>query len=90
MCAVSMVMDGKFDDWYRRYSVPAGPDWTVPLPPPPVVPLPTPLEVEEFRRLLERAREYDRRNGEPDCEMDEKRRKLKSLAEQLGVEIDFV
>lgn len=56
----------------------------------PTVPLPTQEEVDEFRRLLERAREYDRKNNEPDCEMEEKRQKLLKIAEELGVKIDFV
>jgi hypothetical protein len=47
-------------------------------------------ELEEFRQLLERAREYDRRNNEPDCELDSKRQALKNIAKQLGVEIAFL
>ena len=47
-------------------------------------------EIEEFRKLLERAREYDRRNGEPDCELDEKRQAILAIAKQLGVEISFL
>jgi protein tyrosine phosphatase (PTP) superfamily phosphohydrolase (DUF442 family) len=50
----------------------------------------TQAEVDEFRRLLERAREYDRRNQEPDCEQQEKREALKKIADQLGVDISFV
>jgi hypothetical protein len=80
VCAVSMVMDSKADDWSRRY-------WQAPPAP---VPLPTPQEVEEFRRLLDRAREYDRRTGQERCELEEKRRRLRDMAEDLGVKIDFV
>lgn len=46
-------------------------------------------EVEEFRRLLDRAREYDRKHSQPECEMAEKKRKLLKLAEDLGVRINF-
>lgn len=63
----------------------------------PVVPAPkkpfrpvSPEEVEEFRELLRRARKYDKRNNEPDCEMEEKRERLRAIAKELGVEIDFV
>ena len=92
MCVVSMVMDHYWDKW--RYikptpweyppSTPPVPDW--PPPPPPI----TPEEIEEFRKLLERAREYDKRNNEPDCELQEKKDRLLKLADELGIKIDFV
>jgi hypothetical protein len=50
----------------------------------------TSLEVEEFRKLLERAREYDKKHNEPDCELSEKKEKLLALAKELGVEINFL
>lgn len=43
-------------------------------------------EVAEFRRLLDRAREYDARNNEPDCEVEDKKRRLLDLARELGIE----
>lgn len=52
--------------------------------------LPTQAEIDEFRRLLERAREYDIKNNEPNCEMEEKRKKIKDLADELGIKIDFI
>ena len=102
MCVVSMVMDHKYDEWYRKYCPPQPiqPLPTIPIQPLPTIPfvpvpvpvpaLPTKEEIDEFRRLLERARAYDKRNNEPDCELVEKRQKLLKLAEQLGVKIDFV
>jgi hypothetical protein len=75
MCVVSMVMDHYLDKW---------------RPPAPPYPMPTPAELEEFRRLLERAREYDRAHGQPDCGLEEKRRRVRELAESLGVKVDFV
>jgi hypothetical protein len=96
MCVVSMVMDHQWDEWNRRYPRPfqppvINPFAPLPIPAPvPVLPPPTPEEIAEFRRLLERAREYDRRNNEPDCELAEKRQRLKDLAKELGVAIDFV
>lgn len=90
MCTVSMVMDHYGDGWRRQYW-PTGPQ-TGPFNPSiiPPIGMPTQREVDEFRRLLERAREYDRRNGEPDCELDEKRQMLKQMAAALGVDISFV
>jgi hypothetical protein len=43
-----------------------------------------------FRDLLKRAREYDKRMNQPDCELDDKRKELRKLAKKLGVEIAFV
>jgi hypothetical protein len=85
MCVVSMVMDHYWDKW-QPYIAPLEnkPNWT-----PPIAPV-DPKEIEEFRKLLERAREYDRKNNEPDCELAEKRQKLLDLAKQLGVEIKFL
>jgi hypothetical protein len=97
MCVVSMVMDHFHDKWAPR--VPTWPTIPSPqpvplpyVPAPPAVPFPgiTPEEIQELRDLLERAREYDRRNSEPDCELDSKKDALKKLAKALGVEIDFL
>lgn len=84
MCSVSMIMDHKYDEWMRRYETPIFPTIQ------PQVELPTQEEVDEFRRLLERARQYDREHNQPDCELDEKRQKIRDLAEQLGVNVEFV
>lgn len=40
--------------------------------------------------LLERARQYDIDNNEPDCELQEKKQRILDFAEELGVEIDFL
>ena len=83
MCVVSMVMDHYWDRWYPRVIDPPIYTYTP-------VPAITQEEVDEFRRLLERAREYDKRNNEPDCELDSKKAKVKDLADKLGVKIDFL
>ena len=96
MCVVSMIMDHYYDKW-QPYN-PYVPPYIVPGVPPyvpyvaPATPsrLPTDDEIEEFRKLLERAREYDKKNNEPDCELQEKKDKLLKLAEELGVKIDFL
>jgi hypothetical protein len=97
MCVVSMVIDHYTDEWdRRRYPPSTSPIWPPqqyepwPLLEPYPAPTVTPQEIEEFKRLLDRAREYDRKNNEPDCELEDKRKKLKDLAKELGVEIDFV
>lgn len=80
-----MIMDHQYDKWYTYL---------------PLNPLVQPVdrikkditqeEIDEFRRLLERAKEYDKRNNEPNCELSEKKQKLLDLAKELGVEIDFI
>ncbi len=86
MCVMSMVMDHYSDKW-QRVTLPL-----TPVPSPLVIPASpiTPQEVDEFRQLLERAREYDRKHGEPECELQEKRDRIKKLADELGVDVSFV
>lgn len=91
MCVYSMIVDSKTDDWFRRYWPEHNPLPPYQFPPPKEGPsLPTQDELDEFKRLLERAREYDRENNQPDCPEEEKRKLLKEMAKQLGVEIEFV
>ena len=87
MCVVSMVMDHYSDMWQWRLTHPS-PSYTF-IPNEPGV---SPKEIEEFRQLLDRARKYDKQYNEPDCELDEKREKVKALAKQLGIEdqINFI
>lgn len=42
-------------------------------------------EINEFRQLMERAREYDKRNSEPHCEDGEKIVQLKRVLNDLKV-----
>ncbi len=54
------------------------------------VQMPSQGEIDEFRRLLEKAREYDKRTGQPECELDEKKAQVRALAKELGVEVAFL
>jgi len=90
MCVVSMIMDhfhNKWDKltWPHKEIYPWQPQLS-----PLDIQLPSKEEIEEFRKLLERAREYDKRNSEPDCELEEKKQKIRDLAKELGIEIDFI
>lgn len=91
MCTVSMVMDHQIGIWPQRRPEIFPPDqmqsW-------PVMPAVTReefdtlrREVEDLRSLLIRAKEYDRRNNEPDCEVDEKMAILKKVAGALGIDV---
>lgn len=45
-------------------------------------------DVEEMKEMLKRAKEYDDRNGEPDCEVDEKINLLRKVAKLVGIDLD--
>ncbi len=47
-------------------------------------------EVEELKNLLKLGKEYDKKNNEPDCEMEEKLDMLRKLAKMVGVDIEEV
>jgi len=47
-------------------------------------------EVAEMKELLKRAKEYDERTGQPDCEIDEKMDLLRKVAKLVGVDLDDV
>jgi len=84
-----MIMDHYDDKWNKKIQEPK----TIPFVPytqPVGQPHITPEEIEEFRTLLERAREYDKRNNEPECEMESKKKRILDLAKELGVEINFL
>lgn len=83
MCVVSMI----YDHYYDKFR-----EWNDRLTPPTylLAPMPTQAEIDEFRKLLDRAREYDRKHNQPDCELEEKKQKLLKLAKDLGIDISFV
>lgn len=85
MCVYSMIMDHYDDKWRRLVQSPSPVIQLQPIPPA----MPSQEEIDEFHRLLERAREYDRKHNQPDCELEEKKRKLQKLADELGIEINF-
>lgn len=84
MCVVSMVMDH-----YRERWEPLRRQWPTFTPNTNTEPAISDEEIREFRKLLDRARKYDKENGEPDCELDEKKAALKAIADKLGIDISF-
>ena len=88
MCVISMIGDHYRDRW-----VPEPKTWTNVVLTPPVSREEfdkLKAEVEEMKKLLKRAKEYDERNGEPECEIDEKMDLLRKVAEMVGVSLDDV
>ena len=47
-------------------------------------------EVMEMKALLIRAKEYDEKNNEPNCEIEEKMAMLRKFADAVGVDLDSV
>ncbi len=47
-------------------------------------------EVEELKKLLIAAKEFDAKTGQPECHMDEKVALIKRIAELVGVNMDDV
>lgn len=100
MCTVSNIGSGWGGTFPGRYP------WIqpyVPTAPAPVMPIPVSIpgvskdefdrlkrEVEELRKLLAVAKEFDKATGQPDCEMDEKIALLKRVAEYVGVDLGDV
>lgn len=94
LCAYSMIADHYFEKWsqppYQPTFIP------LPYPVPNEVPgdyvkprIPSQEEIDEFYKLLERARKYDEENNQKDCELEDKKKKLLDLAKELGIEINF-
>lgn len=86
MCVVSMIQEHYTDKWNNP------PGWTgtgtqtiqfVPA-------VPSAEEVAEFRKLLTRAREYDKKYSQPDCELEAKKELLRTMAEKWGIDISFI
>lgn len=100
MCVYSMIADHFHDKWttppykWPFDQPPQQPQPIVPVPYP--MPLPIPMsrpitqeEVDELRRLLEKAKKYDEETGQKDCEIEEKKDKLRKLADEFGIPIVF-
>ena len=100
MCTYSMIVDHYRDKWWPGYPNPVPPQWTPwknPDPwPPQTLPIPKPdpeelkRQVEEFKKLLERARKYDKDNKEPDCDLEIKKKALRELAKLWDIDISFI
>lgn len=102
MCAYSMIVDHFHDKWQRKippaYQEPCSPPLPNPYPrpipgawpmPKPLQPYPTKEELEDLVELLKKAKEYDTSTGQKECELEEKKERLRKLAKTLGVEIEF-
>lgn len=88
MCAVSMVGDLYKEKWQRDL-----PNITRIITTPEVSRREfnaLKKEVKEMKELLKKAKEYDAKTGQPDCEMEDKVEILKKIAEMVGVDLNDV
>lgn len=97
MCVVSMIGDHAKEVWPKRY-----PWFGQPYLPQGIAPDVSPRapsqaefdqlkrEVENLKELLIRAKKYDEQNDEPACEMEDKVKFLRMVAESVGVNLDEV
>lgn len=91
MCVVSMVGDYYGDKWRQPYQ---------PYIQPITITHPPEISKEEFEKLkkevlemkelLKRAKAYDEKNNEPDCEIDDKMDFLRKVAKLVGIDLDDV
>lgn len=88
MCVVSFVGDHFQDKWepYKPYII------TNPIPFGPSQQEFDKLkkEVEEMKTLLKKAKIYDEKNNEPNCEIEDKMNFLREVAKLVGIDLDDV
>lgn len=90
MCVVSMVGDHYSDKWEGLKYWPLGTNYSVYDGPTRVEFNTLKKEVEEMKILLKKAMEYDKKNNEPACEMEEKVAVLKKIAALVGVDLSEI
>lgn len=102
MCVFSMVGDhytGKWQDYFPGIPAPGGAGGTGQPSAAPLTPvLPASAaeldalrkEVLEMKELLRKAKLYDEKNGEKDCEKEEKIHILKKMAEVFGISMEDI
>lgn len=99
MCVVSMTADHFRDRWQKLpYKITKPDDISFPWPKTIQTPrAPTQQEfddlkkeVEILKELLKAAKEYDKKNNEPDCEIEEKMEFLRQAAKVVGIDLNDV
>jgi len=102
MCVVSMIAD-HYRDKFTPYPYPGWPSFpndtpvidNITIGTSTFEPMVTKKEFDELKRkvdemveLLKRAKEYDKKNNEPDCEVEDKMDLLRRVAKAVGVDLD--
>lgn len=98
-----MVIDHYRDKWIPSYPgtlpIPSYPQ-PIPMPSypgggtggywPPTPPADIKKQLEEFKALLARAQAYDKKNNEPNCDLESKKVALRELAKIWKIDISFI
>lgn len=99
MCVYSMVIDGTLENWRKNYPniQPWNPPETYPFAGTAsniFEPMATKEELdllrrdfEDFKTLVKKAIEYDKRSNQPNCESEDKLELVKNIAKLIGVDI---
>lgn len=85
MCVVSMISDHYLEKWRHPDYVPPNTFGTITVSEWPPPQLPGREQVQELIELLKKAKIYDEKNNEPNCELEAKRAALKAVADALGL-----
>lgn len=92
MCVYSMIADHYIDKWVPtpyKYPTTSPPIVLPDFPVGTTKKVPTIEEIQEMLELLKKAKEYDEKTNQKDCELEEKKEALRQVAKLLGVEIQF-
>lgn len=91
MCVVSFIGDYYKDKWEQKPNFPTYPTGTYfPAGPSQQEFDQLKKEVLEMKELLIKAKIYDEKNNEPNCEMEDKIEFLKQVAKLVGIDLDDV
>lgn len=92
MCTYSMIVDHYHEKWWPQSPYQPNNPNTLPGGTGPTIypPMPSQEDIEEFKKLLERARKYDKDNNQPDCDLETKKTALRELAKVWGIDIGFI
>ncbi len=93
MCVFSFIGDHYYDKWttppYKNPQIPPhNPNvWPTYIPTPVPPKQITPEELKEFEALLNKARQYDIDNGEPNCETLQKFERIREILIERGIPV---
>lgn len=104
MCVMSMVSDYEIDKWRQWASPVSPPNTTTPIVIQNGDPKKLEIQIEnlnknfeelrkdflDFKKLILKAIDYDERNNEPECEVEDKVRLIKEIAGRLNIDVSDI
>lgn len=89
MCVVSMIGDHYSEKWREVWPQVTTPTFQFELAVTRAEFDALKRDVEECKALLRRAKQYDKDNDEPDCEIEEKMELIRRVAKAVGVDLEL-